>query len=153
MIKIKLGNFYRLPGMEAQHRLEASLFQEIRKVVEGNNLVVIVGDFNYPDINWCDRQYTNLTSRNFIDFCEDLFLNQYFEEGIRGGNILDFSFSNQETIENLIVGENFRLSDHQFIIFDLKLESKRQINNAMVPDFRRANRERFLGKMNGLNWE
>ena len=40
--KIKLGNFYRLPGMEVQYGLEASLFQEIMKVVEGNNMVVIL---------------------------------------------------------------------------------------------------------------
>ena len=80
--------------MEYQYGLEASLFQEIRKVVEGNNLVVIVGDFNYPDINWCDRQYTSSTSGNFIDFCEDIFLNQYVEEGTRGGNTLDLIFSN-----------------------------------------------------------
>ena len=59
--------------METQHGLKASLFQEIRKLVEGNNLVVIVGDFNYPYIDWCDRQYTSSTSVNFIDFCEDIF--------------------------------------------------------------------------------
>ena len=71
--KIRLGNFSWSPLMEAQNGLEASLFQEIRKVVEGNNLVVVVGDFNYPDINWCDRRYTSPTSGNFIDFCEDFF--------------------------------------------------------------------------------
>ena len=49
--KIKLGNFYRPSGMEAQYVLEASLFHEIRKVFEGNNLVVIVRDFNYSDSN------------------------------------------------------------------------------------------------------
>ena len=48
--KIKLGNFYRPPGMKTRYGLEASLFQEIRKVVEGNNLVVVVGDFHYRDI-------------------------------------------------------------------------------------------------------
>ena len=55
--KIKLGNFYRPPEMEAQFGLEASLFQEMKKVVEVNNLVAVVGDFNYPDITWCDRSY------------------------------------------------------------------------------------------------
>ena len=50
---IKLWNFYRPPGMDAQNGLEASLFQEIRKVVEGNNLVVVVWYFNYPYISWC----------------------------------------------------------------------------------------------------
>ena len=54
--------------MESQYGLEVALFQEIRKVVEGNNLVFTVGDFNYPDIKWCDRQYTSPTSGNFIDF-------------------------------------------------------------------------------------
>ena len=49
--EIKLGNFYRPPGMETRYGLEVSLFQEIRNVVEGNNLVVVVEDFNYPDKN------------------------------------------------------------------------------------------------------
>ena len=151
--RIKLGNFYRPPGINIQNELEASLFQEIRNVVDGNNLVVIVGDFNYADINWNDRTYTYPTSGKFIEFCEDIFLNQYVEGSTRGENTLDLIFSNQEIIENLRVGENFGFSDHQIIRFDLKLESKTHINNAMVPDFRRANWEGFLGKMNGLNWE
>ena len=44
--------------MEAQYGLEAFLFQEIREVAEGNNLVIIVGDFNYSDIKWYYRHYT-----------------------------------------------------------------------------------------------
>ena len=50
------------------------------------------------------------------------------------------------------IGENFDSSDHQIIRFDLKLESKPHINNAMVPDFRKTNWEGFLGEMNDLNW-
>ena len=103
--KIKLGNFCRPPGMEGQYGLEASLFQEIRKVIEGNSLVVIAGDFNYLDINWCYRRYRSPTSRNFIDFCKDIFLNQYVEESTREGNTLDLIFSNEEIIENLRAGK------------------------------------------------
>ena len=56
-----------------------------------------------------------------------MFLNPYVEEGTRGGNTLDFIFfSNEEIIENLRVAENA------------------QINNVMVPDFRKANWEEFL---------
>ena len=40
----------------------------------------------------------------------------------------------------------FGLSDNQVIRFDLKLESKAQINNAMVPDFRKSNWEGFVEK-------
>ena len=62
-------------------------------------------------------------------------------------------FSNEEIIQHLRVGEIFGLSDHQIIRFDLQLESKVQINNDMVPDFRKANQEGCVGKMNNLNWE
>ena len=54
--------------MEPQHGFEANLFQEIRKVIKDNNLVVVMGDFNYPDINWCDKRYVSPISGNFIDF-------------------------------------------------------------------------------------
>ena len=72
---------------------------------EGNNLVIIVGDFNYPNIKWCDRPYRSKTSGSFTDFYEDIFLNQYIKEGTRGGNTLDLFFSNKEIIENLRAGE------------------------------------------------
>ena len=49
------------------------------------------------------------------------------------------------------MGENFGLSDYQIIRFDLKLESKEWINNTMIPDFRKANWEGFVRKMNNLN--
>ena len=71
--KTKLGNFYRPSVMEAQQRFEASLFQEIRKVVEGNNLEIVMGYFNDPDINWFDILYTNPTSGHFIDFMKTCF--------------------------------------------------------------------------------
>ena len=90
--KIKLGNFYRPPGMEAQYGLGAALFQQIRKLVEGNNLVVIVGNFNFPDIEWCNREYTSPTSGNFIYICKDMSLNKCVEEGAGGGNTLDLIF-------------------------------------------------------------
>ena len=66
---------------------------------------------------------------------------------------LNLIFSNEEIIENLRVGESFWLSDHQIIRFYLKLESKAHINNTVVPDFRKANWDGFVGKMNNLNWE
>ena len=49
-------------------------------------------DFNYPNINWCDKQYITPTSGDFIHFCEDIFLNQNLEDGTRGGNTLDLIF-------------------------------------------------------------
>ena len=51
-----------------------------------------------------------------------------------------------EIVENLRVGKNFELSDHQIFRFYLKLEFKAQINNAMVPDFRKAYCELFARK-------
>ena len=65
-----------------------------------------MGDFNYPNINWSYREYTRSISGNFIDFCEDIFLNQYVEEGTRGGNTLNLIFFlNEEIIENLSEGK------------------------------------------------
>ena len=66
-------------------------------------MVVIVGDLNYPNINWCDRQYTSPTSGNFIDLWR-YFLNQCVEEGTRGRNTLGLIFSNEEIIKNVSGG-------------------------------------------------
>ena len=50
--------------MEAQYGLETSIFQEIRKAAKGSSF----GNFNYLDINWCDRRYTSPTSGKFTLF-------------------------------------------------------------------------------------
>ena len=52
--KVKLANFYKPLGMEVQQWLAISLFQKIRKIVKGNNLVIIMGGFNYPDCKSLD---------------------------------------------------------------------------------------------------
>jgi len=59
------------------------------------NYVVIMGDFNYPGINWqtldCDA-----SSVNFLEIVQDTFLVQHVLSPTRGDNVLDLVLSSEE---------------------------------------------------------
>ena len=63
-IRNKDGMFERSEVLLKKFKEIGSIF--ISGIDEGNNLVVIVGDLNYPDVNWADAMYTTPTSGKFI---------------------------------------------------------------------------------------
>ena len=74
--------------------------------------VVLVGNFNIPDISWCSSELgwatptTNRSSRranSFIDACDLAGLKQYVCLPTRGANTLDLVLCNRQCITNVDV--------------------------------------------------
>ena len=94
--------------------------------------VIIMGDFNYGDIDWDLRKSGNL-GKEFLDLVDDCFLWQHVKVPTRGKNILDLVLSSEENmIEDLEVRGPVANSDHNLITFRLMYkteeEDKRKIN-------------------------
>jgi exonuclease III len=77
--KIRIGNFYR-SDFNFNERIQKSFLIELEKGSTYNNPVIIVGDFNYRDINWNNKTCTSSLSQKFLDTCDDSFLNQLVKE-------------------------------------------------------------------------
>ena len=78
---------------------------------------IIVGDFNFPDINWPFSSSSN-QSNIFLNFCQDNFLTQHVHSPTRriSNSILDLLFSTNGTcITHVDVHEEFGSSDHSII--------------------------------------
>ena len=150
--KVRLGNFYR-PEHQNNLRLEEDLFKEFEKGVSSNYATVIVGDFNYRDINWDLKSYTSSFSQRFLELCDNLFLSQYVAHTTRGNNILDLILSNEEIISDVEIGENLDESDHQIIRFNITLGAEFTENKEKILDFKKANWEGFINEINSINWE
>ena len=74
--KLIFGIVYTPPNSsDAYH---SSFFNFIRTLPQSNN-IVIVGDFNYPDIDWLTLSGTNLNSSLFCDLIFDTNLVQLVE--------------------------------------------------------------------------
>ena len=78
--------------------------------------VIIMGDFNYPELDWSDSAILDL-SHPFVECITNNMLDQYCNEPTRGKNYLNLVFCSEEIIQDLVVGEKFVTSDHQMIRF------------------------------------
>jgi Endonuclease-reverse transcriptase len=77
--------------------------------------IMVMGDFNFADLNWV-RPETLDDSHLFMKCVNDNFLVQSVEDCTRGKNVLDLVLTSEENmVENLVVGEPFGTSDHQII--------------------------------------
>ena len=91
--------------------------------------MVLVGDFNYPGIDWNNLTATRIQEKQFLESVCDNFLCQHVEEATRiqigqSPNMLDLIFSNEEgMICNVNYLPGLSRSDHICLLFQLNLYS------------------------------
>ena len=66
-----VGVYYRPPGQD--DNADELFFTELRDV-SGSTPLVLMGDFNLPDINWDYHMANTSTSRSFLKHLDDKFL-------------------------------------------------------------------------------
>ena len=126
--KLLVGCFYRSDSAPAANN--EKLFSLISHVSELDySHILLMGDFNYPDIDW--ESWT--TSKNeaseeyrFIECIRDAFLFQHVVNPTRfrfnsRPNVLDLLFTNEENmVSNVVHCSPLGLSDHSVLVFDLQ---------------------------------
>ena len=118
--------------------------------------LVIMGDFNFPNIHWDSLSNIDHRSSVFVNCILDNFLSQVVHEPTRDAALLDLILTSEESlVEEVRVDENLADSDHNIIRFSLKVvsEPKLQINNEKVLDFRNGNFTMFREMLNEIDWD
>ena len=121
--KILIGCIYKSPNstkenIELLHSILRS--NEIQKF----DKVCILGDFNYPDINW-DGEWTGDLNNNFIECINDAFLSQKVREptrhrqGQRPTTVDLVLVNDNDLISNIHHLAPFGKSDHDVLAFQL----------------------------------
>jgi ribonucleases P/MRP protein subunit RPP40 len=121
--ELLVGVVYKSTGADPAEILNMEL---MLKSLSNRNLV-IVGDFNYPGINWKTLEADH-ASDDFFNIIQDNFWTQHVLAPTRGQNTLDLVFSSEEgMIEEVTVCEHLANSDHSIVqfklIFDAKIDS------------------------------
>ena len=91
---ILVGVFYRLLNQDEE--MDEAFYEQLAEVVRSPALV-LVGDFNFPDICWKYNIAQRKQSKRFLECVEDSFLTQLVREPTRGGALLDLLFTNRRT--------------------------------------------------------
>ena len=82
----------------------------------GNSDCILVGDFNFRDIEWVNNSSPHELDTLFINTLSENAFTQLIAEPTRGKNILDLVLTtNSDLVENLLVTEHFSSNDHNSI--------------------------------------
>ena len=115
--EIYFGVCYRSPTASEEEIL--AIFEQVRKYSQQHQ-TVIIGDFNYSDINWNLRDSGN-QGKDFLELINDSFLWHHVKEPTTGKNILDLILSTEENmISDVEIHCPISTSDHNLITFQLK---------------------------------
>ncbi|RMC21672.1 hypothetical protein DUI87_02540 [Hirundo rustica rustica] len=148
---ILLGVCFRPPNQEEE---VDNLFYKQLENVSGSSALVLVGDFNLPDICWELNTAEKRQSRKFLECMEDNFLLQLVGEPTRGGTMLDLLFANRDgLVGDVVVGCRLGQSDHEVIEFSIFGEIRRNTNKTLTLDFRRADFGLFRRLIQRVPWE
>ena len=94
------------------------LYEQLAEAARSPALV-LVGDFNFPDICWEYNRAQKKQSRRFLECVEDNFLMQLVREPTRGAALLDLLFTDREgLVGDVEVGAVLdRVTVVEFLIF------------------------------------
>ena len=88
--------------------------------IASKHQALIMGDFNYPGINWESLEAASM-SQGFLDLTQDCLI-QHVSVPTRNNNKLDLVMTTEANmVENTQVIEHFYNSDHNIVIWDLVL--------------------------------
>ncbi|XP_070560220.1 uncharacterized protein [Ptychodera flava] len=147
--KLLFGVVYRSPNSSADNNKK--LNDLIVKAALKD--VIIVGDFNFPGIDW-PTQLSDKHGEDFMDTIQDNFLVQYVDFPTRGNNCLDLILSNVPCIiENVTSIGCLGNSDHCMIDFDITAQADKQQVTGLIPDVKNANFHKLQNLLKDVDWE
>ncbi|TRZ08490.1 hypothetical protein HGM15179_018622 [Zosterops borbonicus] len=132
---ILLGVCYRPPNQEEE---VDNLFYKQLEDASGSSALVLVGDFNLPDICWELNTAEKRQSRKSLECVEDNFFSQLVSEPTRGGTMLDLVLANRDGLVGDVVEGHLEHSDHKIIEVLIFGKIRRNINKTFTLDVWRA---------------
>ncbi|GAB0203631.1 hypothetical protein GRJ2_002828700 [Grus japonensis] len=116
--------------------------------------LVLMGDFNHPDICWRDNIAGHKQSRKFLEYVDDNFLFQVIEEPMRRGAMLDLVLTNKEgLVGDVKLKGSLGCSSHQMVEFKILRAVRRARSKLTTLDFRRADFGLFRDMLGRIPWD
>ena len=156
---IEIGVVYRPPS--ASQERNAHIVETLRKVSQpiSTRSLLIMGDFNFPSIDWEKNESVGGEATKFLDAVNDNFLVQHVRfctrEGTNDGqSLLDLVITKDEDVENLRRQAPLGQSDHVCILFDFVVSGNQdEEENTRKRNFFKGNYDEFRGHLKDVQWE
>ncbi|GAB0208502.1 hypothetical protein GRJ2_003315900 [Grus japonensis] len=133
---IIVGVCYRPP--DQGDRADEALYRQIGAASHSQALV-LMGDFNHPDICWRGNTAEHKQSRKFLECVDDNFLLRVIEEPTRRGAMLDLVLTNKDgLVGDVKLKGSLGCSDHEMVELKILRAARRVHSKLPTLDFRRA---------------
>ena len=149
-----IGVIYRSPTMDTNSLQDADALCEL--IVEMHNKnIILMGDFNYGNIDWNTLQTmpgASAETISFLDCIENNCLNQHVKEPTRGDNILDLILTKDpDIVQEVEVIDSLAESDHCMVTWMMDISRCPQKQREMF-DYYKGDYEAIGQKLQGINW-
>ena len=147
---------YRSPNSTTENNNK--LLENLKWAKENFGEIVLVGDFNLPNIDWELESAVNNYDCAFVELLEDLGLQQLvnvptrYREG-QIPSLLDLLITSDENIvPNISYASPFGKSDHITVEFDIRNAYCNKKDEKYKYNFKKMNNTDFQAEMNTVNW-
>ena len=156
---LTVGCIYRSPNSSDENNLN------LNKMIQSLNptkRILMMGDFNHPQINWKDSDNIHAwdaKAEAFLESTRDAYLFQHVLEPTRHRanqqrNPLDLVFTTDDSVDNVRLEAPLGNSDHCGIIFEIQLdENQSKIQPKTYPNYNKADYVAIKSEINNLNWK
>jgi len=131
------------------------LLQMIKEV--SNKNVIIMGDFNYPEIDWISQTVDSSARgdcKSFMDTVEDCFLTQHVLDCTRDNAILDLVLTREpELVSEIEIGDKFSSSDHNMITFKIHHSSPSAVRKPIMRNYQDGDYNSIRCHLSTVDWD
>ena len=131
------------------------LLQMIRNT--SNKNVILMGDFNYPEIDWLSQSVDSSAHNDckmFLDVVEDCFLTQHVLEYTRDNATLDLILTREpDLVSDITIGDNFSSSDHNMITFKIHYSSPRITMKSAMRNYQKGDYNSIRCHLSNIDWD
>ena len=151
------GCVYRSPNSSQENN--EKLLENISWASCNFSEMIVMGDFNFPSIDWDLEHSLNAQEQSFLERVSETGLNQMVHEPtrFRGGqrpSLLDLLLvSDENLIRNTEIMAPFGKSDHATIETSIRNKHTGNERNERQYDLKRMDMNEFGIRMNGIDWQ
>lgn len=133
-VDIVVGVYYTAPNQEEE--VDKAFYRQLQNA-SCSQALVLMGDFNHPNICWKDNTAKNKQSRRLLQNNADNFMTQVIGEPTRRGALLDLVLTNRDgLVGNMKVEGSLGCSDHEMLEFKILRGQSRAKSRTATLDFK-----------------
>ena len=156
---LTVGCIYRSPNTSEEN------CTNINKMIQNLNStkkILVMGDFNYPEIIWKDPDNIHATDAKaevFLESTRDAFLFQHVTEPTRHRanqkrNLLDLVFTTDDSVDNVRLEAPIGKSDHCSIAFEVQMNYDiKNEHQKSYPNYNKADYNAMKTDVTNIDWK